>query len=74
MAYVAHTILGNKNIREYLGTVSNTAVSFTEDAVQIAEKLEIILSSFSDPGPDWNAWQLYDKNNTTLAIITIDGY
>lgn len=74
MAYVGHTILGNKNIREYLDDRTNASVSFTEDKLQIAEKLEVIHSSFSDPGPDWNAWQLYDANDTTLAIITIDGY
>lgn len=74
MAYVGHTILGNKNIREYLDDRTNASISFTEDKLQIAEKLEVIHSSFSDPGPDWNAWQLYDGNDTTLAIITIDGY
>lgn len=74
MAYIGHTILGNKNIREYLDDRSNISVTFTEDKLQIAEKLEIIHSSFTDPGPDWNAWQLYDASNTTLAIITINGY
>lgn len=74
MAYVGHTILGNKNIREYLDVERTSGVKFGEDKLQIAEKLEVIHSSFSDPGPDWNAWQLYDANDTTLAIITIDGY
>ena len=74
MAYIGHTILGNKNIRQYLDDRSNISVTFTENNLQIAEKLEVIHSSFSDPGPDWNAWQLYDANNITVAIITVDGY
>lgn len=74
MAYVGHTIFGNKNIREYLNSERTSNVKFGEDTLNIAEKLEVIHSSFSDPGPDWNAWQIYDANNTTLAIITVNGY
>lgn len=74
MPYIGQTIIGNENIRKYLKYEERFGVVFSEEKLQNTEKLEVIHSSFSDPGPDWNAWQLYDANNTTLAIITIDGY
>lgn len=74
MPYIGKTITGNENIRKYLKYEERFGVVFSEEKLQNTEKLEVIHSSFSDPGPDWNAWQIYDAKNNTLGIITVDGY
>lgn len=73
MPYIGETIVGNKNVRKYLDT-QKSWVTFTEDQIQSAEKLELVHSSFNDPGPDWNSWRLYSNDAQRIATITIDGY
>ena len=73
MPYVGVTITGNKNIREYLKSEREN-LNFSDHQLNSAEKFELIHSSFSDPGNDWNSWRLYDKSNEQIASITLDGY
>jgi len=73
MPYIGATINGNKNIREYLKREPNK-LNFNEVVLQQAEKLELVHSSFSDPGNDWNSWRIYDQTAEKIAEITLDGY
>ena len=73
MPYIGATVTGNKNIREYLNN-ERTELNFNEITLQQTEKLELVHSSFSDPGDDWNSWRLYDKDDYEIAHITRSGY
>jgi hypothetical protein len=73
MPYIGATVTGNENIREYLKS-ERTKLNFNEVVLEQAEKLELVHSSFSDPGNDWNSWRIYDQSAEKIAEITLDGY
>ena len=74
MPYIGETIRGNENIRKHLKHEERFGVVFSEEKLQNAEKLELVYSSFNDPGPDWNSWCLYNSDGQRIGTITIDGY
>ena len=47
---------------------------FSPELVAKGQRVEIEESSFSDPGPDWNKYSLYDEEGVLLATQTVDGY
>jgi len=73
MSYIGATVTGNKNIREYLKS-ERAELNFDEIALQKAETFHLVHSSFSDPGDDWSAWRLYDKDHYEIASVTRAGY
>lgn len=74
MPYIGETIRGNENIRKYLKHEERFGVFFAEEKLQNTEKLEVVHSSFNDPGSDWNSWCLYNSDGQRIGTITIDGY
>jgi hypothetical protein len=74
MPYIGETITGNENIRKYLKHEERFGVVFAEEKLQNTEKLEVVHSSFNDPGSDWNSWCLYNNDGQKIGTITIDGY
>ena len=73
MSYIGATITGNDNIREYLKS-ERAELNFDEAWLRQAETFHLVHSSFSDPGDDWSAWRLYDKNHEEIASVTRAGY
>jgi len=44
------------------------------DVREKVERLELLGSSFSDPGADFCEWIAYDENGAILSTRTINGY
>lgn len=49
-------------------------VPFKEEQLVTAQKLEIWATSFTDPGPDYCVFKLYDSNRQLIAENTVNGY
>lgn len=48
--------------------------SFSAETAARTVKLELVCSSFSDPGEDWNEWRAYDEAGDIIAQTLSNGY
>lgn len=47
---------------------------FPEETALKAEKVEVHASTFTDPGPDWCEFRLFDQSGQLLEKRRVDGY
>jgi len=75
MAYTGQTYETNAEVRAALQEdFSLRKVDVPDDDVERAARAEWIHSSFSDPGPDWNKFVLYDADGKSVRVINLEGY
>jgi hypothetical protein len=48
--------------------------SFSAETAARTVKLELVCSSFSDPGEDWCEWRAYDATGQVIAQTLSNGY
>ena len=72
MPYDGEEVIGNKRVLAYLKSVRNMFVP--DDVAEKAYRLQVVYSVFSDPGEDWNRFDVYDIDGNKIASTTVPGY
>jgi len=72
MSYLLETIEG-ESLHTKAAENPPMGPGFSVDQLVGAEKMEIIASSFDDPGEDWNEFRLIDESGATLATKRVAG-
>jgi hypothetical protein len=73
MPYKGKTYVGEEMITEGLKRAP-AGPGFTIDQLNNAVCMEITHSSFTDPGEDWDQYDLIDSRNKSIASIRLKGY
>lgn len=69
MAYIIETITDKSRMAKPFGMKE----PFSDDLLQQADRVEIMGSSFEDPGPDWCEFRLM-ADEQCLESVRIPGY
>lgn len=72
MPYISQTLRGSV-AKEAAGKMGPFEPCMPEDAHRV-EKLELVCSSFDDPGDDWTEWRAYRDDGTLLRSRRMSGF
>lgn len=73
MPYVETTLVGDA-ARLRAEKKGFTEPNFSAESAARIVKLELVCSSFSDPGEDWCEWRGFDADGAVVAQTLSNGY
>lgn len=73
MPYMYQRWIGDAARREGSDT-SLLGASLAPRTLKRLERLELICSLCSDPGPDWSEWVAYDRQGQVIERRRVNGY
>jgi hypothetical protein len=72
--YLVRTVTNRVQLLEEGVLPTGLGPEFSQEQIQPAVKMEVWGTSFTDPGPDFCLFHLFDANGVTIATKKVEGY